>query len=233
MFDIKALFALLTWPKFSITSYNLILGLVNQGIIPNTVIDVGGNLGQFTVASNKLFKEPVIYSFEPIPRCAQKIQNYADNLKNITVFPLAIGDEPGKVTLKINSHIQASSILPLATTHQNSFPNAKELESIEVEVKTLDNVLKTVVFKPPVLLKIDTQGYEANVIRGAKETLQRVDYVLLEVSFKEMFKGELLFPELLKLMETYQFKFMRPVGWLNDPISKEILQMDALFCRVL
>jgi FkbM family methyltransferase len=231
MLSIKTLIALLTWPKFSITSYNLILGIVKQGIIPNTVIDVGGNLGQFTIASNKLFNEPVIYTFEPIPQCAKKIQCYADNLKNITVFPLAIGQEIGKATLKVNSHIQASSILPLAPTHQKSFPNAKELQEIEVDVKTLDDVLSEVDLKSPVLLKIDTQGYEANVIRGALETLKRVDYVLLEVSFKEMFKGELLFPDLLKLMESHEFKFLRPVGWLTDPVSKEVLQMDALFSR--
>lgn len=231
MFDINFLVALLTWPKFSVASYTLISGLVKQGILPKTVIDVGGNLGQFTVASNKLFNEPVIYTFEPIPNCAEKIKKYSGILKNITVFPIAIGEERGTVSLRVNSQIQASSILPLAKGHKKSFPNASEVELIEVEVKKLDEALDQLSFKPPVLLKVDTQGYEDKVVRGATETLKKVDYVLLEVSFKEMFEGESLFSDILKLMEDRKFRFLRPVGLLRDPLTKEILQMDALFFR--
>lgn len=223
--------AFITWPKFSISSYKIISRLVNQDILPNTVIDVGGNLGQFTIASAKLFKDPLIFTFEPMPKCAEKISQFSKKIKNLSVFPIAIGESPGQVSFQVNSHIQASSILPLASSHLSSFPDAKEIEVIEVEVKTLDSVLAEHEFKSPVLLKIDTQGYEANVIRGASKTLKRVDYVLLEVSFKELFRGEMLFPEILKLMESNHFRFLRPISWFCDPASQEVLQMDALFCR--
>lgn len=229
--NLNILKAVLTWPKFSFSSYKIVSRLVNQSILPNTVIDVGGNLGQFTVASAKLFKDPQIFTFEPMPKCAEKISQYSIKLKNLTIFPVAIGESSGHVSFQVNSHIQASSILPLASSHLTSFPNAKEVEVIDVEVKTLDSVLADHEFKSPVLLKIDTQGYEANVIRGATETLKRVDYVLLEVSFKELFKGEMLFPEILELMESNHFRFLRPISWFCDPVSQEVLQMDALFCR--
>ena len=44
-----------------------------------------------------------------------------------------------------------------------------------------------------------------------------------------MYDGEMLFMDLVRLMEAHGFQFMRPVGWLANPNSGEILQIDALF----
>ena len=54
---------------------------------------------------------------------------------------------------------------------------------------------------------------------------------MLEASFKPMYHGEMLFMEIVRLMEGYGFSFLRPVGLLHDPHSGEIIQMDALFRR--
>jgi len=66
-------------------------------------------------------------------------------------------------------------------------------------------------------------------LRGGLKTLQRVDYVILEASFKPMYEGEMLFMNIVRLMEEYGFHFLRPVGWLSHPKTGEILQTDALF----
>jgi len=65
--DIPGIYALLTWPKFSLTSYRMVSALKQQGIHPQTIIDVGANVGQFTIASAKLFPKRQIHSFEPLP----------------------------------------------------------------------------------------------------------------------------------------------------------------------
>jgi len=65
--DIPGIYALLTWPKFSLTSYRMLSALKQQGIHPQTIIDVGANVGQFTIASAKLFPKRQIHSFEPLP----------------------------------------------------------------------------------------------------------------------------------------------------------------------
>ena len=85
--------------------------------------------------------------------------------------------------------------------------------------------------EPPVLLKLDVQGYEATTLRGGLETLKRLDYVILEASFKPMYEGEMLFMDIVHLMASYGFHFLRPVGWLSHPETDEFLQMDALFNR--
>lgn len=82
-----------------------------------------------------------------------------------------------------------------------------------------------------VLLKLDVQGYEPQTLRGGVETLGRIDYVVMEVSFKPMYEGEMLFMDVARMMEERGFRFERPVGWLEAPGNGEILQMDALFVR--
>jgi FkbM family methyltransferase len=229
--DLRALRSLLTWSFFSVTSYQMISGLVKQGISPKTVIDVGANVGQFTVAAANLFNPEQIHTFEPLPDCLQKLQKHVANLSSVKVYPTALGDRISTVSFNINSHRHSSSILRLSSSHVKAFPEAKETKTISIPVSTLDLVFANVEFSSPTLLKVDVQGYEANVLRGGRETLKRVDFVILEASFKLMYEGELLFTELLPFMSELGFQFIRPVGWLIDPKSEEILQMDALFMR--
>lgn len=231
LFDAKAIRAVLSWSKFSVTSFTMISGLVRQGILPKTVIDVGANVGQFAVASAKLFPNVPVHSFEPDPDCVAVLEKNVRSLGNVSVYPVALGDEEGEVAFHVNSHSQSSSILALAENHIVAFPDARERGTIQVKVSTLDKTFTGVELRGPVLLKLDVQGYEAQALRGAVKTLRRVDYVVLEASFKPMYRGEVLFMEIVGMMEGYGFSFLRPVGLLPDPHTGEIIQMDALFRR--
>jgi hypothetical protein len=82
-----------------------------------------------------------------------------------------------------------------------------------------------------VLLKIDVQGAEKDVVEGARETLKRVDYVLMETAFTPMYIGQPSFTEMIETMRAFDFTFLRPVDFLKSPKSGEILQADILFRR--
>lgn len=229
--DPRSVTALLAWSKFSITSYSMVSSLAKQGILPATVLDVGANVGQFAVASAKLFPDARVHSFEPVPDCVESLRKNVSSLGNVIVYPLALGEDEGEVEFHVNTHSHSSSVLPLAQAHRDAFPEARETRVIQVQLSTLDRVFANVEFKSPVLLKLDVQGYEVQTLRGAVETLRRVDYVVLEASFKPMYEGELLFMDTVRIMEQQGFRFERPVGWLSEPGNGEILQMDALFVR--
>ncbi|MDZ7266540.1 MAG: FkbM family methyltransferase [candidate division KSB1 bacterium] len=226
-----ALKALLTWPQFSITSYRMVSALVKQGLRPATVLDVGANVGQFAVAAARLFPGVHVHSFEPLPECVTRLRRHAARLGNISVHPVALGERAGEMAMRVNAQSRASSLLPLAPAHREAFPAAQEECQITVRVATLDEMLAGTTLPPPVLLKIDVQGYEAQTLRGATRTLPQVDYAVLETSFKPLYNGELLFMDLVRLMENQGMRFSRPVGWLAAPKTGEVLQMDALFVR--
>jgi len=227
----SGIYALLTWPKFSLTSYRMLTALKRQGIDPKTVIDVGANVGQFAITMAKLIPNVQIHSFEPLPEAMALLKKHVRNLQDITVYPVALGDNEGETTFYVNADSRSSSFLPMLAAHRTAFPHAQEVRTIQVKTSTLDKVFSSSSLEPPILLKLDVQGYEANALRGGLETLKRIDYVVLEVSFKPLYEGELLFLDMIQLMKDHGFRFLRPVGWLKDPKTGEILQADMLFAR--
>lgn len=223
--------AAITWPKFSVTSFLLVSRLERQGIAPRTVIDVGANVGQFAVASARLFSDVRVYSFEPVPECVSALRKIAARQKNITVFPLAIGASEGTVEMHVNTHTHSSSALPLAKAHKEAFPEARVERTVSVKLSTLDKELADIELISPVLLKLDVQGFEPMVLKGAQKILKNVDYVLLEASLVPMYEGELLFDEIVSIMDEYGFDFSRSIDSLSSPVTNEVLQMDAFFVR--
>ena len=223
--------ALLTWPHFSLTSFKMTLDLRRQGITPKTVIDVGANAGQFAVAAANIFTGVAIHSFEPDPATAKRLRDSVDGLPNVTVYPIGLDAAEGTAELHVNAHSHSSSMLTLGPVHMTAFPAAREIGTVEVTVSTLDAVFRSQPLEPPVLLKLDVQGYESRVLEGGRETLKRIDYVIAEASFKPMYEGEVLFLDMVALMKDRGFDFLRPVGWLSDPKTGEILQVDMLFAR--
>ena len=101
--DVGAIKALISWPKFSLTSYAMLSSLVKQRILPRTVIDVGANVGQFAVAAAKLFPNVRVHSFEPQPDCVARLREHVAKLGNVTVYAFALGDCEDEVTFHINS----------------------------------------------------------------------------------------------------------------------------------
>jgi FkbM family methyltransferase len=228
-----ALRAIVTWPKFSVTSFQMISALARQSILPRTIIDVGANVGQFAVACAMIFRDSEIYSFEPAPEAFSSLKENVRTLPKVKTYPLALGERQGHSTFHVNSHSQSSSILALGKPHFDAFPQERETRTIEVELTTLDAFFDKIDLPSPVLLKLDVQGYEAQALAGAPETLKRCDYVVTEASFKPMYTGETPFNQVLSMMERKNFEFLRPVGWLTEPRTREVLQVDALFQRMV
>jgi FkbM family methyltransferase len=209
----------------------MVSGLAGQGVRPRTVLDAGANKGQFTIAARNLLKPERIHAFEPLPEVGQELARHCARYPEILVHRMALGAADGKAVLHVNAHSQSSSLLALQARHLAVFPDAREQSDVVVKVGRLDESLAGEPLAAPVLLKVDTQGYEADVLAGATGVLDRLDYVVLETSFTPLYEGERIFREILSLMESLSFVFTRPVGSLRDPHTGEYLQMDALFSR--
>ena len=231
LFDRETLKAIFFWPRFSIASYSNALSLFRLGIRPRTVIDVGANTGQFTIAAARIFKGAKIHAFEPLPNCVKKLRRLTLNLPDVEIHAVAIGHRRGKCDFFVNAYSQASSMLRLSKKKSAQFPNLEEINTIHIDMETLDSFFAERCMKGPVLLKIDVQGSEKLVLEGAREMLKRIDYVLLEASFTPTYVGEPLFPELFEIMGELSFGFIRPINFLRHPGSGEILQADVLFGR--
>jgi FkbM family methyltransferase len=223
--------AAFSWPRFSMTSYMMVKRLARQGVHPVTVIDIGANTGQFAIACARLWQPKMLIVVEPLPEAVRHLTQMFGQQSGVEINACAIGDAPGRAILHVSRFSHSSSLLPQNDIHRQAFPEAAASGEIQVEIKTIDQVVGSREFKGPILLKLDVQGYELKALAGAAETLKRVDLVLVEASLRPMYEGEALFSAILDFLRAAGFTFARPIEFLTDPRTGEILQMDCLFVR--
>ncbi len=92
-------------------------------------------------------------------------------------------------TLTVSAHDDSSSLLPIGHRQLSEFPGTHPVDSVEVRVLPLREVLSSEL-PPPRLLKIDVQGLELEVLRGAGSSLDLIDELFVECSFAELYGGQ-------------------------------------------
>ena len=224
--------AIVFWPKFSMASFLIISRLKRAGLLPKTVIDVGANVGQFAVASSRLFDGVHVFSIEPDPKTAEVLRNNTKGESCVDISVVALGETVGEASFFVNRDSQVSSLLPLGEDRVSAFPESTVEREMKVKILTLDVLFSDRRLEKPILVKIDVQGFEDKVIRGGSKFLSQVDWVLIEVSFAVLYKGEQDFQCILSLLNESGFEFMKPMNFHTSPLTGEIMEMDALFRRI-
>lgn len=198
------------------------------------VFDVGANVGQFGVELRRQigFRGRIV-SFEPTSRAHGQLCRAAQGDPLWEVAPrTAIGAEEGLVTINIASNSVSSSVLPMLQSHQQAAPESRYADSEVVPVKPLDSVASSYLEgRARALLKIDTQGFEWQVLQGASETLNRVVGVQLELSLIPLYEGQKLMDELVDELRARGFDLWAISPVFADPRTGRLLQVDAAFFR--
>lgn len=224
-----ALQGALTWRKFSLAAYLILVRLKQAGVRPATFLDVGANVGQFSVAVSHLFPDAVLYPVEPDPSTAERLRGNLPSAIAGNVIVTAVGERVGTVEFQVNVDSQVSSILPLGDGRKQAFPESNVRRTMVVPMSTLDALFVDRTLPSPVLLKIDVQGYEDRVIDGAVEILKKIHWVVLEMSFAGLYDGEKDFSWMLEMMGRRGFRFVRPLDFHTSDRTGAIIEMDGLF----
>lgn len=197
-----------------------------------TVLDVGANVGQFALVARKLFPAARILSFEPFPASAERLAAVFAGDDHFELVPLAIADQSGRHTFHIAAAEDSSSLLPIGDRQVEEFAHTKGVGTIEVEVARLDDVLAgRAELEGPVLLKLDTQGTELAVLQGAERVLGRVDHVILEASFVELYVGQAQATELVSHLLDRGFHLKAVYDVKTSIHTGEPIQADLVFSR--
>lgn len=196
------------------------------------ILDVGANVGQF---AEKIFEagyEKRIVSYEPLSRPYGILAEKSRTNPNWDVERLCIGDSPGEVELMISHNEIASSILGTTPVLSEFQPEFEYVGSETVEVTTLDAAASSAIASAEnPFLKVDVQGFEEQVLRGAEETLGRCVGLQIELSFLELYDGQMLFSEMLRDLEKKGFTPYRFYPAWIDVRDGRWLQADGLFFR--
>jgi hypothetical protein len=145
------------------------------------------------------------------------------------VHAVALGARPGIAHLQVSAADDSSSLLPIGRRQVAEFPGTGYERSLEVSVATLADFL-TDRLPGPRLLKIDVQGFELEVLRGAGESLALVDQVFVECSFVELYDGQPLADEVICFLKARGLRLVGVHG-LATSADGSPLQADFLFAR--
>ncbi len=218
--------------RFSEDERSLTCRLIDQ-TKPTTVIDVGANVGQFASGVLATFGNLRVVSFEPEERAQAEAIRRSRRYPNWVVGDrVAVGAEEGRLTLHVAGNSQSSSLLEMTELHEITVPGSKYQAVESVPCRTLDSLLAGEADRGyRYYLKIDTQGYEMNVLRGAQRTLERVVAIQCEVSFDELYVGQPLAAEVVDFVTPRGFSVFAYANGLRDPRDQRLLQADIYFIR--
>ncbi|HWU33390.1 MAG TPA: FkbM family methyltransferase [Marmoricola sp.] len=195
----------------------------------NTVLDVGANVGQYATLLRSGGFNGHIFSVEPLDDAYEILQKRAIKDGRWTVINAAVGAEPGTLTIHKASNSYSSSLLPITARHTDVAPDSVTIGEQEVEVRTVAELIATYNVDPTrTLLKVDTQGYEMPVLDGAGSHLTDFAALQLEMSFVELYAGQVLFDELHDKLRDLGFRIWAFEPGISDQDGR-MLQCDTLF----
>ncbi|MEY3255698.1 MAG: hypothetical protein RLZZ29_829 [Cyanobacteriota bacterium] len=198
------------------------------------VLDIGANTGQFVSELRLIGYKNRVVSFEPLSGAYKELTQQAKGDSQWLVHPQsAIGDFDGEIEINIAGNSVSSSILPMLESHAAAAVDSVYLAKEKVPIYRLDSIASNYLTgKENLLIKIDTQGFEWQVLDGAKETLQFARGVLCELSLVPLYEGGKLWLEMIERLNSEGFTLWAIQKGFTDPRDGRTLQVDAIFFRL-
>ena len=218
------------WHSTSNPTRKLVKILVQSEI--QTVLDVGANTGQFGVDLRRSGYLGKIHSFEPVASTFGRLTEVASRYPNWEVWQLGLGDETGSREINVSGNSAlSSSFLDMGELHKKNFPKSETVYREKVLISTVDTEVSRLEIIPKFsLLKIDTQGFEYFVLKGASSTLSQFTFCYLEVSLLPLYEGEKSFLDILLLLSEFGHHVVEINSGVRG-INRELLQVDILTRR--
>lgn len=200
-----------------------------QNLRVRTVLDVGCNRGQFSLTCRRLFPDAIIVAFDPLPSACGKYNDLFGSDDRAECIETALGSETSQLLLNVTHKDDSSSLLTIGRSQSENFGTRVAGQRL-VSTSTLESHLAKRELQPPILLKIDVQGWELEVLKGAPSAMKGIDLVYCEMSALELYEGQALADELIGWMREHAFVLL---GMYNPRVSRKgaVLQFDALFAR--
>jgi len=197
------------------------------------VLDVGANKGQYAreLRDDLGFRGEIV-SFEPVQEAFRTLESSAGADPLWTAVNWALGDVDGTQEINVSANSYSSSMLNMLPAHLKSAPTSNYVRREKIETRKLDSVFGS--FCNPgrkIYLKMDVQGFEARVIKGAEECLRHIDTIQLEMPLTPMYEDELSFGALHEILlgKGYQLVSLEP--GFADRSTGQLLQVDGIYRR--
>ena len=199
----------------------------------NVVLDVGANTGQYAAELRRnMGYTGKLVSFEPVRASFDKLEQDAEHDAQWQTRHCALGDEDGEAEINVAGNSVSSSIRDMLPNHMEAAPESEFVGKENIQVKKLDTVFDEFCQAGDVVyLKIDTQGFEKQVIDGAKESLPKIKLLEVEMSLSPLYDGELPMHEMHEFLHGLGYSLVSLEPGFTDPKTGKMMQVDGIFQR--
>ncbi|MGH2956304.1 MAG: FkbM family methyltransferase [Solirubrobacterales bacterium] len=201
----------------------------------DVLFDVGANVGQYATDVRKWGYEGQIVSLEPQAAAFHELEAAAQNDPQWTVRRMGLGDTAGQAEMNISPASPHSSLLSMGPRYLELAPELAYVGTETVRIETLDSV-SAEFLKPSTraALKLDVQGFEMNVLRGAPELLHRAVSIEAELLFSELYEGQAAAKELIDMFYDagLRLAWLEPMPGSFDERTGTLDWADGMFVRM-
>jgi FkbM family methyltransferase len=172
-----------------------------------------------------------IVSFEPVSSTFAKLQAASTSEPTWSAHNFALGDRPGRATINVSKDDHLSSFLSMSKFAHDTRLQIETARTETVDIKTLDEIYSEFESNR-VFLKIDTQGFEKQVLDGGKESLSKILGVQLEIPVYSLYEHNWSFDEAIAYMKGAGFTVsqIHAVPHYERQLA-DVLDVDCIFRR--
>lgn len=201
---------------------NICVELKKSNFEPNSILDIGSNIGQTADIMRKVWPNSNLLLIEGNEDCCTDLY-----VKNYKVLPILVGKENSTVTFyksKFHSKCSGNSIYK----ENSKYYEGDYLITESKKIFKLDDVVNDKFD----LIKIDTQGSELDVIQGGRRTFVNAKVIIIEVSLKQFNIGGCTRQQILNTMSDMNFQYIQKFELIfDDNNPSDIIQENLLFIR--
>ena len=200
-----------------------LINLKKSGFNPTKIVDIGAYEGKWTEEVSEVFPKAQFLMIEAQSEKEPLIKNVALKDSSRRDYRIELLSSDDNKMLLFNQYESASSVL---VEHHDTGAKKKTITS-----KSLDTVLNDSNFQTPDFIKLDTQGYELEILKGGNNALTFAKVVLMEVSFIDIYKNGPLVLDVLNFMDKHNFQTYDICSIMRRPLDKALFQSDLLFIK--
>lgn len=218
-------------PLTSLHSQWSILTPIGPVFHDHVLLDIGAHHGWFFHCWKNWSPGARIYAFEPYPPAFDKASALYGADADTHIYPEAVGAETGKRRLNVleQSPVSNSLLEPDESAWRDVAFRHGDISTVDVNVTTIDDIVGREKLGGVYLLKIDTQGFEMEVLRGAADSLPRVDHIFVESGIRGLYRDAPRFSDVFEFLTDRGFHLMAMQSWHRG--NHVLVETDMLFRR--
>lgn len=197
-----------------------------NGFTPSAIVDIGANAGEWSRTASSIFPSAQIIMFDGDPENEPSLHNAVREIGGRSKYFLRLLGPEKRDTVTFyrpETGTTGSSVLPELTSFGKN--------AIALSMDTLDNLIAQPSLSSPLLLKLDVQGFELEVLKGATQSLRLSEVVIMEASLLPYNDGAPLFAEVVAFMDKQGFVVFDFCGQLRRESDRVLFQTDIAFVR--